>query len=435
MSAGRIRRVRCAYHRKSEDRPSTEPPPSDKPRIILKSYLRGIDGVTASDDKKPQDQSTGKDAPKKADDTEEALDKRAARAGDRPHGPGQSDYLRRLTDSLVEDDKQIRLRGDPGIRAIGVLGSDVFDKLLVLRALKPNFPNAIFFTTDYDAALTMQSELDWTRNLIVASSFGPMLGDKLQGDIPPFRSAYQTSAFLATQLAIDDHDDAARAKDIRNELGRSQLFEVTAKGTFLALRQPVKEKDALLSPMQVQREPPHTFPELPTKERFFIVSMLAVGGGALLAMAYAHRRKSNGIRRASAWQDAFFIGLSLLGGAIVVGGWTQVALFLTREGAGEPIAWSDDVSVWPTIAMRLLVIILCWRIVAGASRRLDDNLDEIAKTLELPSPDGVNESTSRRGKIVYNFKRDFRPWLPTPGLVNAHIGRFRSSGSSSLAHE
>jgi hypothetical protein len=63
---------------------------------------------------------------KKADDAEEAFDKRAARASDRRHGPGQSDYLRRLTDRLVEDDKQIRLKGGPGIQAIGVLGSDVF---------------------------------------------------------------------------------------------------------------------------------------------------------------------------------------------------------------------------------------------------------------------------------------------------------------------
>lgn len=396
-------------YRKSKSYRSLE---SDQPRIVEKTYLRGIDGVAASDDKKSEDQRAGKDAAKKADDTEEAFDKRAARAGDRPHGPSQSDYLRRLTDSLIEDDKQIRLKGGPGIKAIGVLGSDVFDKLLVLRALKPNFPDAIFFTTDYDAALTMPSELDWTRNLIVASSFGPMLVDELQGGIPPFRSAYQTSAFLATQLAIDDRNDMAHAEEIRKELGRSQLFEVTRRGTFLALRPPrYAVAAAYPASKHVQREPPHAFPELPKQERFFIASMLAVGGCALLAMASILSWKRRGIQHAEARKEASFIGLILLASTIIAVAWESVGPWLTDYGRGEPIAWSDGVSVWPTIAIRLLVIVLCWLIVARASRRLDDNLYEIAKKLRLACPALVVGRASHPKKLAFNFARDFRPWL------------------------
>ncbi len=401
--------VRCAY-RKDESSPSVEPS-SNNPRIIQKSYLRGIDGVMAPDEKKTENQRSGKDADKAADDKEAVLDRKAARAGDRPHGPGQSDYLRRLADSLIDEDKQIRFEGGAGIKAIGVLGSDVFDKLLVLRALKPNFPNAIFFTTDYDAALAMHGELDWTRNLIVASSFGPMLADEFQGDIPPFRSAYQTSAFLATQLAIDDRQDMARAKKIRKELQRPQLFEITRTGVYLPLRQPVKKGDAPPSPTEVQREPPQTFPDLPTQEKFFVASILAVGGVAFLAMAYAQSRKANGIRRSGAWKDTLIIGLSLLCAAFVVGYWKQAALWLTETGGGEPIAWSEGVSVWPTIAIRLLVIILCWLIVVRTSRRLDENLYEIAKKLRLACPVLVIERASRPKKIAFDFECDFRPWL------------------------
>src|SRR6202035_5984554 len=99
-------------------------------------------------------------------------------------------------------DEELRQSGKGRIRAIGVLGSDVFDKLLVLRALRPEFPDALFFATDFDVTLTMGSQLSWTRNLIISSSFGPELSDEIQDEIPPFRSSDQTSAFLATDLVI-----------------------------------------------------------------------------------------------------------------------------------------------------------------------------------------------------------------------------------------
>jgi hypothetical protein len=90
------------------------------------------------------------------------------------------------------------------IAAIGVLGSGVRDKLLALRALRRQFPQAFFFTTDYDRALVASNELGSARNLIVASSFGPVLHRSIQRETPAFQSSYQTSAFLATLLAIGD---------------------------------------------------------------------------------------------------------------------------------------------------------------------------------------------------------------------------------------
>ena len=55
------------------------------------------------------------------------------------------------------------------------LGSDVYDKLLILKALKKGLPGAIFFTTDLDARYSLPSEFQETKNLIVASPFGLQL--------------------------------------------------------------------------------------------------------------------------------------------------------------------------------------------------------------------------------------------------------------------
>lgn len=135
-----------------------------------------------------------------------------SKTAERAFGQGQYDYLRRLASDLKEEDDELKRNNEGSIKAIGVVGGDVFDKLLVLRALKPEFFEAVFFTDDYDALLGLQSELRWTRNLLIASSFGPMLRRERQIELPPFRNYLETSAFLATQLAVTDikkHRDPA----------------------------------------------------------------------------------------------------------------------------------------------------------------------------------------------------------------------------------
>src|SRR5262249_55579213 len=171
------------------------------------SYLRGLDGTVP----RPRAEAkTGKS--QEASGIPSAQELAAAReALERPEGNGQLDYLRRLADSL--DALETRLGGDCGawdrlrnrcrrIAAIGVLGSDVYDKLLVLQALRPRFPDAIFFTTDLDAVLVHPTQVQWTRNVVIASAFGLRLTESLQQAIPPFRDSYQTATFMATLGAL-----------------------------------------------------------------------------------------------------------------------------------------------------------------------------------------------------------------------------------------
>jgi hypothetical protein len=184
----------------------------DKPSWLhVRTYLRGLDGALPQANKADAKVDSHGDTSGKNDNlsVEESAHDQApgqphSMAAERAFGQGQYDYLRRLSSDLKEEEDALKRNEEGSIKAIGVVGGDVFDKLLVLRALKPEFPEAIFFTDDYDALLGLQSEVRWTRNLLIASSFGSKLRRERQRDLPPFRSYLETSAFLATQLAVAD---------------------------------------------------------------------------------------------------------------------------------------------------------------------------------------------------------------------------------------
>ena len=119
-----------------------------------------------------------------------------------------------------------------GSRAVGVLGSDRYDKLLILQALRSLLPNAVFFTTDLDALVLHPTARPYTRNLLVASSFGLHLDDDLQREIPPFRSSYQTAAFFAAQAAVKGADGQPctwNEPALLFEVGLSSLFQISIR--------------------------------------------------------------------------------------------------------------------------------------------------------------------------------------------------------------
>src|SRR5262249_1191646 len=67
-----------------------------------------------------------------------------------------------------------------------------------------------------------------TRNLLVASGFGLQLRPDIQGEIPPFRSSYQTAEFLSAPVAV--HSNAPPPPCWSNapllfEIGSSQEFQ------------------------------------------------------------------------------------------------------------------------------------------------------------------------------------------------------------------
>lgn len=167
--------------------------------VLQFSYLRGLDGLlpeeSASDRKFNDDKKNNQR-------DSNPLDIGSLEKSD---GNSQLDYLRRLADHIAYQDETYRQNGESGIGAIGVLGTDAYDKLLVLQALKSRMPNKVFFSTDLDARMLQRGQAETVRNLVLASPYGLTLTRTLQQDVPPFRDSSQSAVFVAVLAAQAPH--------------------------------------------------------------------------------------------------------------------------------------------------------------------------------------------------------------------------------------
>ena len=188
------------------------------------SYLRGLDGMLPDIDK------SSANAPRK-DDNGKSKDLRAQLEDAPPeHAEGRSqyDYLRRLGDEIARLDSDKRF-AENGVKAIGIVGSDVYDKLLILQALRSRFKDKIFFTTDLDARYLHADQKEWARNLVVASNFDLSLRPALQQSTLPFRDGYQTATYLAALMALEGKPLDYWNGKMKDWL-RPQIFEIGRTG-------------------------------------------------------------------------------------------------------------------------------------------------------------------------------------------------------------
>lgn len=164
--------------------------------VLRFSYLRGVDG------RLPEEAASGNKAPG-SDDNKNSKDKNTLDLSplEKSDGNSQLDYLRRLADHIAREDEAYRRKGTSGIGAIGVLGADTYDKLLVLQALKGRMPNKVFFSTNLDARMLQRGQAQTTRNLVLAAPYGLTLTRALQQDVPPFRESLQSAVFIAILAA------------------------------------------------------------------------------------------------------------------------------------------------------------------------------------------------------------------------------------------
>jgi membrane protein implicated in regulation of membrane protease activity len=299
------------------------------------------------------------------------------------------------------------------------LGTDVYDKILILQALRRRFSRAIFFTTDLDARLLDPQHLPWTRHLIVGSSFGLALRPEFQGDIPPFRDTYQTSVYLSTLLAVDragrqqDRTDnpaavqkSAPSKPVPPwvaeprifEIGRSDAFDLTAipsSGECLILRDCA---DLF----------PHGSKAAWDNQHRLVGFLLSSGLFALFLMSI---RIACG--RMPSWIAMTLIGGVLIGittsywpwwvGLIDNAGY-QLSSVPIFSGASMCLAWCIE------LLSIVAVVALVWR----GKRMLDRNSGEIQCELVLPSAPAQLIARHEAALSKANWVERAREWVWFP---------------------
>jgi hypothetical protein len=301
---------------------------------------------------------------------------------------------------MQQRDAEFQRRGAGGITAIGVLGGDAYDKLLVLRALRPAFPEALFFTTDLDARLADQGEIAATRNLLIASSFDLQLRPERQGDIPPFRDNYQTAAFLSTQVAVSrgigdcceipNWDWTARVF----EIGRGGAFAFPPQGNATVPSETEKAqatcRTEVLACRDIRPDGRLLYPELRSgpvsraiEAAFSGLLVAALGLGGAVFVGQHGRRPTDGAR--AGHRRALWAAIAAAGGAAAVlsAYWNTAADWLTQHGQGEPMLLFDGISLWPTLLLRLVSFVVAVALILRSLDRLDRNVSDISLALRL----------------------------------------------------
>lgn len=358
------------------------------PYIWRYSYLRGIDGVI------PGEEKSAASGPTRANPSNGSL--LDIPVLEPPVGASQYDYIRRLGQRIFLELNELTTRNSQNgtderleVKAIGVLGSDPYDTLLILQALREHFPRALYFTTDLDARLVYSKEFKWTRNVVTVSHFGLELDGYLHRDIPPFRSSYQTSAFLATLQAVGHLKPLAQCPPPLNvewakiPMGSAfpcgykallvkprfwfdaneapRIYETGRYGAVdLSVGLP-KNLSLHLARLDLQEE--KTAGHRPESQTVVaIAALFALVAGLLLV----------GNQRSRRWIGAHpfpFLAIVLVfGGAAIMVAYSPLLDWVVNDhDAGEPLYggekpfyyyWFQGVSVWPTEILRLIGTIL-----------------------------------------------------------------------------
>ena len=373
------------------------------------TYLRGLDGALPDLDKQ------GDSGPRK-EDNDKAKDLRAQLEDAPPEhaeGRNQFDYLRRIADAIEQiDDDPMRVKEGIKIKAIGIVGTDVYDKLLILSALRPRFSDKIFFTTDLDARYLHADQKKWTRNLVVASNFDLALRPELQGSTPPFRDTYQTATYLATLMALQPTLDDGQctpekwSEQWREQISRwlrPQLFEIGRKKA-VALPTPSSADGAAPKDCSSGNWTKYSSIEperlwLPSFAKFRavpVVLLLAAGICLILLLWLTSRHISTAIRVivGDAWIYTGIPVALVFVGVIVYLAYTEFATEL-EQGYGEPFLWFEGVSVWPSLVLRFAGLITTIALALFFRYRSDQQATEIADAFgfgRLMAPRRLNRS-------------------------------------------
>ena len=285
-------------------------------------------------------------------------------------GASQLDYIRRLADHIAYDMSHNIGNEENVVRpvVIGILGSNVYDKLLILQALRERLPRATFFTTDLDARLTDPDVYAWSRNLIIGSPYGlDVCGLKGAG----FRGSYQTALYRAVTLALKrqyyENPPPPRLFEIGRtgpiDIGKEQDgdCETYADGTVHSQISHIRSKS--------------TLPRYIGSVLFVLAPLLV-----LTLFSFAKSKVLHDDRRElrhKAHSKVSKIGACLL---VVL----ALAALLWKVGGYEPWPFFEGVNSQPTIILYLITVIYAWALILIMLANIDQTARDIHGEFGLP---------------------------------------------------
>ncbi|MHC4623930.1 MAG: hypothetical protein ACYS4W_08510 [Planctomycetota bacterium] len=392
-------------------------------------YIRGIDGELPG--RKSSETATSKErSPSQSTTT-------FTEAPESPTGRSQLDYIRRMAQSLAQE---YRRPWENRLKAIGIVGSDVYDKLLLLQALREEFDDVIFFTTDLDARLMHHTNFRWTRNLIVASNYDLAFNEDYQDLTLRFRDNYQTSLYLACRTALklctaEEKLFDQKAQELEVKLRHPRLFEI-GRGCAVNVSAGPRQTQASAS-----IHPPGGGSSKGDKDRarHYLSWIVAILVCALALLAYF----SKGVRgiltalfcsKRPRFRD--ILGLSAEKmvsekryAKVVVLLILVTVLFVVVmcqdhfRGGGEPVSFLKGVSIWPGEMLRLLAGILSIFLLTKSWSDLSENQERVMdyffrralgerKTIEESWKAFTRYRTKRRvrGKQISQWKMLLKRW-------------------------
>ncbi|MGC2352813.1 MAG: hypothetical protein WA496_05395 [Candidatus Udaeobacter sp.] len=341
-------------------------------RIHPYFYLRGIDGRLPGD----QSKDNQREQEQKTQLGQNTVPVEAT------EGLNQSDYLRRLARQMKERDAQLRQDDRSGIRAIGLLGSDIYDKLMILRALRPQFPDAVFFTNNYDAHFERRDDWNVTHNLVIASPFGNALPEiYVRQQIPPFRDSNQTSMYVGTLVATTK----MKQEEAVWLTWQPRIFEISRQGAYeLSVPwyrwDPGKSKIVFESRYGKNEKTKMWFRDWlfgpGVIRRLIIIALAVLAMAAWISLAIARRTLSGGGTAVERLKRAFVSTVFWLvcGGPLII---FVVALVAQDLAPEEPLAFFSGISIWPTEMVRLIAFMLAIFFMFKASFDLRANAKRI----------------------------------------------------------
>lgn len=360
-------------------------------------YLRGVDGQLPGE---PKSQPGGA----AVDSPEEGAglsDRERVDLMERPEGRSQLDAIRRLARRLRV--RSVELRGlGCELAAVGVVGSDVYDKQLILQALRSVLTDAVFFTTDLDARLVHPRQYPWTRNLVIGSAWGLDLAREWQQWVPPFRNSYSVSTFLACRLAVEPPVRAAGpgalGPRIETAVAAPRVFEVARTGAWDLSVEPGSRAEGALHPDPAEGRPSPVACAGWTLA-VLLVLVLAVTSPRLMRRASPHgwapdeqeQRQLRTVRLAS-----ILLAVAL----------TVAMCVASADPAGEPFALASGISVWVTELARFLVALVAVTGLVHAAGNLRQSRRQIAARFGLPG-----DPSSAPASLARPLRRQPGPWL------------------------